>query len=458
MALSRANGDSVSGQRARRCAQACHPCPRIKTPTSTFLERLSERGEATGAALVIREAVDRGWAVSVWPAHEGPPELGLHVADRLTFLVAVGPDAPRDPLVDLREALQRVGAVARDPEQSPGWIAADDNSEYHCSIARFGAPRPPSRAAPLARVASIGVTASPQWLGRLTLRRTLLTRSVWVSPVHDRWPQRHTASVRLTRSVFHRLEMLRYLLVRPQPLHVSYHFSSVDTRGSADDPLVEAVEEGLAPDIVIVRLRETDLLLDEAISTIRNGSLPSPTLGRLRTLRAIEDNVVRENTKFISIDVDGIGAVNIKGGPFVAGRETRFLRSMLVTGGADGTPKYKANYSQWFPGVPLVATRSSLQTCPSLVRAACRPMRLGRLAEGLAPRPPLTVGWRETFITTPVTSRQLHVDGSASRRARFAANPQARLRQAATPTPTASTRREAIAAGLRSFRSISTYR
>ena len=76
-----------------------------------LLERLSEQGEATGAALVVREAVDRGWAVSVWPAHEGPPELRLHVADRLTFHQAVGPDAPRDPLVDLREALQRVGAV-----------------------------------------------------------------------------------------------------------------------------------------------------------------------------------------------------------------------------------------------------------------------------------------------------------------------------------------------------------
>ena len=105
----------------------------------------------------------------------------------------------------------------------------------------------------------------------LTSTRSLATTTYGLSA---------TDEVRLS----HRLEMLRYLLVRPQPLHVWYHFGSVDTRGSADDPLVEAVEEGLAPDIVIVRLRETDLLLDEAISTIRNGSLPSPTLGQLRTL------------------------------------------------------------------------------------------------------------------------------------------------------------------------------
>ena len=72
--LSRANAPGAALELAIRVQELEHQRQHL-------LERLSEQGEATGAALVVREAVDRGWAVSVWPAHEGPPELRLHVAD-----------------------------------------------------------------------------------------------------------------------------------------------------------------------------------------------------------------------------------------------------------------------------------------------------------------------------------------------------------------------------------------
>ena len=298
-----------------------------------LLERLTAQGEEIGAALVVREAVERGWAVAVWPAYEGPSELRLHVADRLTFHQTVGPHAARDPLPDLEPALQRVGAVRRYPKRTPGWIAADKDSSHHYSINRFAAPHAPRRDTPLARVAAIGVYS--------------LTATAWATDVAAHIAQALGFGLTSTRSLattayglastdevglLHRLEMLRYLLARPQQRYVWHHFGLVHAGGPLNSPLAHAVQSGLAPDVVIVRLRETDQLLKEDINTNRGRSRASPTLSSLKSIRTVEDTVVRDNANFISIDVDSVGARDGPGGPLVAGREACFLRSMLISG------------------------------------------------------------------------------------------------------------------------------
>lgn len=116
---------------------------KLQTKMEEATRSVAEVGRSEGAANIVRAGLARRFAVAVFPAIEGPPGYGMHVADRLDIAQADGSPTTRDDVwnePELRTALRSVGAIGSN--RGPRWHHAPgrDSGVSHWSISHVGAP------------------------------------------------------------------------------------------------------------------------------------------------------------------------------------------------------------------------------------------------------------------------------------------------------------------------------
>jgi predicted transcriptional regulator len=261
----------------------------LATLTSGYMEsmRLDELIEkrrellrstpSDSAPSIVAAATRTGrWAVGVWPAFEGPPGCKLHVSDRLDFHRTDGGEATEAALrSDLGPYLDEFNAVRTTPPPHPrfdGRSPGQPDTAEHWSTYRFLADRPPTRDVIDSDVTSIAVVASSvhAWtadcaaiLSRILGYGLVSTRSL---AAQARQGPRADEGALALRLRFHR----RLLAVPPQHSvwHHFGHFSN-DVWQFLPNPGDSSWPRGL----VIVRLRETDALLQFASADERRRAL-----------------------------------------------------------------------------------------------------------------------------------------------------------------------------------------
>jgi len=305
----------------------------LKHQRQELLEMLGRLRESSGTSQVVAAAVRAGIAIAVWPASEGPDDFRCHVADRITLKPTMDAKSLPDPLGTLSDTLRQVGAVRRTVTRSPGWLSADDDSRLHFSIDRLGAPHPPARTAPVPGLRSLGVYS--------------LTVMAWASNVAahlaDAFGMGLTSTRSLATSIYgvslmeddlarHRFEMLEHLLGDSPLQYVWYHFGVAPSSSATPRSPICSQPSQAGSGMFLIRLRESDRVLQEAILSAREqGRSPTTTLQMYKEIRSLEDAALSDDPSIISVDIDEEDAgTGSRPASLNSLREAKFRRSLNV--------------------------------------------------------------------------------------------------------------------------------
>ncbi len=155
---------------------AAYRLQKLEVKISEAQVKAATWGRTHGASSVVQAALASGkWAVSVWPAIEGPIDYEMHVADRIT-IIRTNQDDP-SPLTadevwdDERMKTPLRASYAMRSNRTQRFTPAPDVPASHWSISYMGVPSSPVVSAPYPGLTSICISS-------LTLRS-------WVNDINS---------------------------------------------------------------------------------------------------------------------------------------------------------------------------------------------------------------------------------------------------------------------------------
>jgi transcriptional regulator with XRE-family HTH domain len=287
-------------------------------------------------ARVVAAAINTGrWAVGVWPAYEGPVGYEIRAADRLDFTRTDGGETDENSLrADIGSMLNYANAQRTGkPIPRPRLLSeheGDSHTVERWSVPRFNRDEAPRVDGPHPRARSIAVVSTivRAWpsdvaasmakiLGYGTLAPRNLTKAIRTGRTTD-------DSELETRLRFH-----ERLMRHPRDSYVWFHYAVTA------DPS-ELIPTVLPPDpLVIVRLRETDALLDDWIGARELGS-EADAIHRARD--SLDRQVAAQTSeRVIEIEMDQPRAADGGDLPTIELRNRRMGAAFEAAGQAIGT-------------------------------------------------------------------------------------------------------------------------